>query len=292
MSISIRIAEGKEEKEKVYRLRYKVYIEEMKRTSKYMDTKRKTIEDPFDDDSVIFYAEDEGKVVGTLRMNMNENIPKEYVQLYQMEKLLEAFPKSVSITTKYVVEESYRKTSVASKLASEGFQYGLTHGIMFNIIDTNPYLLRLYQKMGYRMYTSNISHPEYGNVIPMVIFDDYQYLSSIRSPFRAVYKDKEISSDGVEFFRQYYRQYIDETAFFSLADEEIYSIVAEKIKGNPSEILSFLYNLKEEECKKILKYFDYISYKKDTIILQESHAPQLVPYRSKLAGSVQRFPPA
>lgn len=273
MAIDIRVAQSDSEKREVYKLRYKVYIEEMQRDSKYLVDGEDELKDPYDENGYILYAQKDGKVLGSLRLHTNENIPLEYIKLYKIEDLMSAFPERTSITTKFVVDKDYRTTNVAYELAKSVFEYGKSKGILFNIIDTNPYLLRFYQKMGYRLYTNNVNHPEYGNVLPMMLIDDKDYLNTVGSPLRKLTTDFT-SREGIEFFNQYYEEFAKEKPLFTLSHDEIWDYITNELGTNPNNELACLKDFSEEEGKYLLKCFDIITYSKDTKLSQEKDSPR------------------
>ena len=66
--LEIKLATTPEEKEAVYRFRYTVYVEEMGRYQATADHVGRRLADPEDDHSWIFFAADDGEVVGSFRM--------------------------------------------------------------------------------------------------------------------------------------------------------------------------------------------------------------------------------
>lgn len=57
------------DKQKIYRFRYEVYVEEMNRKQDYCDHISKTIIEPIDDTASLFAAFDQNEnVIGTLRL--------------------------------------------------------------------------------------------------------------------------------------------------------------------------------------------------------------------------------
>ena len=142
MPITIRLAEIEEDRQRVFRFRYEVYVEEMQRPQEYADHKAKTIEEPLDETGRIFLAEDEaGRVVGTVRSNYGSDTDfGYYAGLYGMESVGRSFPLRVSITTKLMVNAELRGSSLGCRLAMATYRDGLLDGILFDFIDCNPHL--------------------------------------------------------------------------------------------------------------------------------------------------------
>ncbi len=70
MSLTIRLAETSEDRQRVFRFRYEIYVEKMKRPQTYADHAARSVEEPLDGTGRIYLAEDDqGHVVGTVRSN-------------------------------------------------------------------------------------------------------------------------------------------------------------------------------------------------------------------------------
>src|SRR3989338_11633877 len=97
MPIEIRVARTQDERETVYRLRYTVYVEKMRRPC-HADHKKMRLTDVLDEKARILYACDNrtGKFVGTVRTNLGKDSPLEFVDEYEMKQFDQAFPKHVS----------------------------------------------------------------------------------------------------------------------------------------------------------------------------------------------------
>lgn len=188
MNIEVRLARGREELLKLFRFRYAIYVEEMGRKPNYADHALRTIEEPFDLTGYNLIALDCGQIVGALRANIGaETDFGQYVDLYEMRRAGSWFPQHVSMTSKFMVAPQHRGGTVAVRLALACFEFGCVHGIYFDFMDTNRHLEATYQRLGYRGYKGRAFHPEYGDVLPMVLsLTDEQHLKSVHSPYLRV----------------------------------------------------------------------------------------------------------
>src|SRR5262245_15298124 len=76
--ITVRRASSQGDREKIFRLRYEIYVEEMRRRQTHADHALRFIEEPFDDASaVLLLAEQDGEAVGTVRINFARHGPLE-----------------------------------------------------------------------------------------------------------------------------------------------------------------------------------------------------------------------
>jgi predicted GNAT family N-acyltransferase len=180
----IRAAESHEDRERIFRFRYQVYVEEMHRLQKYADHERRRIEEPFDATGHLLIAVSDGEVVGTLRTNLSSRADLGYyVQLFKLPSVGDAWPDRVSLTTKLMVAPSHRSGRLAVRLAREMYAFGEANGVEYDIIDCNAHLQDFFSRLGYQPYMGTAIHPEYGEVLPMrLALRDVAYLRSIRSP--------------------------------------------------------------------------------------------------------------
>jgi hypothetical protein len=186
MPTTIRKAESAEDRQRVFRFRYEIYVEEMNRPQTYADHAARMIEEPLDKTGRIYLAEDEqGRVVGTVRSNYGSDTDFGcYEDFYQLRYTGGSFPARVSITTKLMVAKDHRQGSLAARLSMATYRDGITSGILFDFIDCNPHLEDTFHRYGYRTYTGRICHPEYGDVLPMVLLlTDLDHLEQVGSPF-------------------------------------------------------------------------------------------------------------
>lgn len=181
----IRIAKSTEDRQRVFRLRYEVYVEEMKRVQKHVNHQNRTVEEPFDANGHLLLAQRGEETLGTLRTNFaRETDLGYYVSLFRLDSVGAAFPHRVSLTTKLMIRPDLRSGTLAFRLASAVYRYGLEQGIEHDFIDCNPHLEGFFQRLGFRTYMPKAVHPEYGEVLPLRLdLRDFDHLRRISSPF-------------------------------------------------------------------------------------------------------------
>jgi hypothetical protein len=192
VEVNIRLAETQEDRHKVYRFRYGVYVQEMNVPQSYADHAQKIIVEPLDHQAIIMAAFVDDAVVGTIRANTGRDSDLAYYpELYGMKDFARsAYPDRTSITTKFMVAAEYRNTTLAYRLAASIYRLGLEDNILYNFIDCKAEHASFYQMLGYRPYRGTIRHPEIGNeALPLVLpLTDLEYLAEVRSPFVKVAK--------------------------------------------------------------------------------------------------------
>ncbi|MBE7437440.1 MAG: GNAT family N-acetyltransferase [Spirochaetales bacterium] len=270
MGLTVKEALTPEDRERIYRLRYQVYVEEMGRKQSFADHENKKIREPYDETAHLFLAEEDGEIIGTIRTNFRQDGPLECEDLYNLERFSPFYPDRISMTTKLMVKHSHRNSVAASYLAVSAYKLMRETGIKLDFIDTNPHLVRLYQQMGYRIYKENINHPDYGNVIPMVfLLDDVEYLKLIGSPFQRYARNYNNTRESWEYFRQHFREYAYIKPLFSIKVDQLWEDFSNDLHKNPREVLTFLKDFSEDECKQLLNQLDLIPYDPGDIVFKQ-----------------------
>jgi GNAT superfamily N-acetyltransferase len=200
--IVIRCAVSDADRERIFRFRYEIYVEEMQRRQTHADHVARTVIEPFDETGHLFLALEGERIVGTARTNFGRETDLGYYrELYGMECVGQAFPGAVSVSTKLMVSPAHRRGTLGYRLVAHLFRFGCERGIEFDFIDCNPHLEEVYEKFGYRRYRGRIQHEEYGDVLPLLLCTrDLAHFTAIRSPLtricRECFRGAESSSPG------------------------------------------------------------------------------------------------
>jgi GNAT superfamily N-acetyltransferase len=188
MPIEIRMAQTQSDADAIFRLRYEVYVEELKRSQRYADHAERTVAEPLDRTGNLFCAFENGRVVGTVRTNYASKCDLgEYEELYAMASASAGqHPQSTSITTKLLVSAEHRNSSLGYQLAVATYQTALNDGIEYDFVDVYPARIPFFERLGYRIHRPAVSHAEYGAVVVMslAIRDEFHF-RKVGSPFLA-----------------------------------------------------------------------------------------------------------
>ena len=170
------------------RLRYSVYIEEMRRDEPDADHAARVLLDPTDRDSTVLAAFDaSGNAVGTVRLQSTEQIAEFDRTFHRFNDLPEELGKVGGLTSKLIVSRAHRKGSVATRLVVAVFELAYTSGHRINMINCNPPLDTFFEKLGFVRLAESQQHPVYGTVCLMFHpMADADWLEAIRSPFSRV----------------------------------------------------------------------------------------------------------
>lgn len=229
---TIRLAQSDADKEAIYRLRYRVYIEEMGGGARHTeaDTTGRQLYDEQDEHAYHFMGFQDGELVACARICLRRERPLECEDLLSLARFAPAYPSHISMTSRLVIDPRLRGTHLLRSLACSMYEYGRTQGMLFDFIDCHPRLLPLYSRLGYRIYKPGFRHPKYVYVVPMVLVgDDLEHLAEVKSPFLSIAKRLPSSHNGRELliraFPDSMHKYVsadqNATAFWSLLRERL-----------------------------------------------------------------------
>lgn len=194
MDLKFGIAETKDQREAVYRLRYDVYVEEMGRYQTVADHDRRMLYEDVDEQSRIAFAELDGEIVATGRVTWGGDapIPQRMVDQYQLAPFLAEVPQSaICVGERAMVRPHLRGSDVLLRMMGNGMQFANENRIQLTFGDCEPHLLNLYLGLGQRTYAkTNVNSAEAGYLIPIVtVIEDYEYFKHLNSPLLPYLRD-------------------------------------------------------------------------------------------------------
>lgn len=168
----------------LYRFRYSVYVEEMRRPQRYANHDEKIIVDPLDETGYNVVAFDRGLIAGCVRINFLRDGPiGDYAAFYEIEDLDADRARRASICTRLMIRASNRRTAATLRIMMGVYDFALRRGIDTNYIDCNRHLVGFFKKFGYVDFGTK-THVEYGPVTNMRLdLRDRDRLARVASPF-------------------------------------------------------------------------------------------------------------
>jgi len=276
--IEYKLAETEEERQAVFAFRYKVYREERELQMAEFDHERKVFKDPLDDcQPAIHYAVANGEIVATTRANLVSSIdhPKtleKFTALYRLDLFTETFPTNVlSLTSRFMVADRFRGSSIAGFLAAKSFEHAKEEGILFGFGLSPAALLELYEQLGYRRYTRNFLDPEFGYRVPMVmISDDTEYFRAIRSPLFRIAKKYDHNPETAEWFNKTFHLHPGNVNARLVSTKEFWTILSEQFHiAEGKQELPLFDGLSEEEKRQFLDKSTVLHCKAGDHIIQQ-----------------------
>lgn len=173
-----------EDREAAFRLRYAVYIQELKYPQRYANVEKTIIEDPFDASAILLVAKVGHCVVGTVRSNFGDRCSFGiFHELHKISQIALLDPKHVSMTSRLVVDRQYRSGRISLLLAQHIFQIGVAHGIKVDFIDCQKGLIPFYERLGYNLsFPEPFNHPELGPRYSLRLSTEAKNLREKKSP--------------------------------------------------------------------------------------------------------------
>lgn len=258
----IHIAVTQQEKEAIFHFRYQIYVEEMEKSVEHADYKNHSIYDAMDDFSTILYAlSDDNEIIGTLRVTFApaEKFPQEISNIFHMpafENICgESNSNHLALSTKLAIQNEYRSSTVLYLLLAKAYEIARQRKIQFNFGGANPYMLPLYEQMGYRQYTKNFTDPGYGLLIPLVmVVEDIDHFRAVHSPFYRLGRNLPNNPLAAQLFEERFPAAGQSFNSQLATREDIWLTVSRFLRRPPTEGISLFEGLSNEEAASLLHF--------------------------------------
>lgn len=171
MTLELFRAESDSDREELFRFRYSVYVEEMRRYRGTADHTGRRLVEPEDAHSVLYGARQNGVVVGAARTTFaTDGLSARQVEQYRLDPFLAEVPaKLVAVIERLMVVRDLRGSTVTSKLRELANQDLEAAGVRLLFGACEPHLLSLYLSTGARTYAErNVNSAEAGYLIPLL----------------------------------------------------------------------------------------------------------------------------
>ncbi len=256
-TINISVASTPAEKKEVYHLRYQVYVEEMSKHNHEVDYENKLLYDDMDEWSILLYAKIGSEIIATKRITIGTiaDFPQNLIDNLSLgtfdQSTTEYGKQKFAFITKLAVAPAYRNSSVLYLLMAKAYEICCNHHIQFIFGICYLHLLPLYEQMGCRRYYKNFFYPGLGLAFPIVMLaDDVEYLRKVRSPvFRIARKRKELNTTAVKWFDATFTYNSSIINSQLVSEEELWSILCERLQCLPTKAITLLNSLSVEEAK-------------------------------------------
>ncbi|WP_312562486.1 cyclic nucleotide-binding domain-containing protein [Anaerospora sp.] len=257
-SIQIGIAATDAEKEKIFHLRYEIYVEEMKRQPNLADHRSKQLVDEIDKWAILLYAKVGTEYIGTMRINIGsiDEFPSDLANVLLMNRFRQFCNTSgnplVAFSSKLMVSKQYRNSAALHLLSAKGYELYCNHHVRFNFGGCNFYLLRLYEQIGCRRFGRSFEDPGYGLLHPFILLvDDISHLKAVRSPFfRKARKREGLNSAATDWFFNEFPEAASMINSQLVTEGELWNIVTNHFSasGSPESVIPVLRGLSETEA--------------------------------------------
>jgi predicted GNAT family N-acyltransferase len=183
----VRTARTDEERERIYRFRYAVYVEEMGKPAERDAREKRRLCDGLDAWGTHLYLGADDEVKGCLRVARGDDGPWApwYEEAYAISKFTQAWsPEALSFSGRLMVEKRQRGLATATALTLAAYRIGREWEVSFNFIHTAEKLVPFFEHLGFRRYKDGFQDGSVGWRIPMVLLiRDHEHLRRVGSPF-------------------------------------------------------------------------------------------------------------
>ncbi len=256
--IRVHIASSPREKERVYRLRYQIYVEEMGKRLSHVDHRHRLLYDDMDDWGYLFYATAGREIVGTVRLHVgyNHHFSPELVEAMAMDRFASFRPASgspspLSFASKGMTASHYRNSPVHHLLCQQYYETCRSLGVLFHFSGGALSLVAMHEHLGSRRYKGNFFVPDYGCMVPFVtILDDLDHLHRVRSPFAEVADKWPDSPETAAWFAREFPQasarYINKQL---TGEAELWRLLGDRLGQRPEAAVGLFRGLSETEAR-------------------------------------------
>jgi CRP-like cAMP-binding protein len=270
--MEIRIATTPEEMERVYRLRYQCYVEELGWKYDQADANAKELRDPLDTAGTIYYAEDGGRMVATYCLHFagGFEIPEKWRKHYALD-CFAGFPESsFSFSSRLMVVPEFRGSTVVPRMLMKAYEEGWKRGTRFNFCFCRPRLIELYERLGFIRYKDNILEPAQGYMVPMILLnEDAAHLKAVHSPFYRICRANSPSQETAAWFDEQFPGMRASATKQMLAPEDFWTEWSEAMS---SENVTLLRGLTQEHLKVLLAAGTVLKCRAGDTLLREDEA--------------------
>lgn len=193
----------------IYRLRYRIYVEEMGKPYPSADDTLRLLTDQLDATAVLIYLTgDHGDVIGTLRCNRASDVLDctPLASCLQLADIPSAILPQVTVCSRLVLTRSQRNRVNFWRLVRAIYRWGLEHDIQLNLIHTNEALVPLFTRLGFRPFGDPFLDAQAGTrqQALYLLLHDSDHLQRVISPFLSelsAFQDSSNSHHGLSTIR-------------------------------------------------------------------------------------------
>ncbi|MCP5141147.1 MAG: GNAT family N-acetyltransferase [Chromatiales bacterium] len=251
----IRIAVSDAEKERIYRFRYAVYVEEMGKKPGYADHAGKRLYDPLDDDATLLYADVDGELVATVRLNLagDDGFDAYWNTIYHVDRWAAFPPRCLSMTSRLMVAPAWRGSTVLAALLAHIFRWARERGVRFDFCNCSPSLVEFYEQLGYRRYADGFMDEDAGYHVPLVFMtEDVEHMRAVRSPFWRDARKLPANSEGTDWFLRAFPEHAVHVNKRLVDTDGFWTLMEERLHADPRKGIGLLAGLDEEAARQFL----------------------------------------
>ena len=251
---TVRVAQNDVERFRLFRFRYSVLVEELDDNPPGRDDENLIVREAIDETSTLLYLANDNEILGTLRLSYGliTPVPPALYQGYGLDRFAEYADADLSLTSAWAVSARWRGSPALSVLFAAAYKMSKERNVRFDFCHCAPAQLQLFQRLGYRRYTSNFANDS-GLMMPMImLMDDVRHLKRVRSPlFRIACKYDASSATAVWFSRQF-PEANQATALVEMNEDDFWVYLTQQLHEPPHCSIPLLHGLTNQEAKRVI----------------------------------------
>ncbi len=251
--MDVRVAETAKEREDIYRFRYKVYVDDLKKEVPGSDSAKRELRDTEDESGILLYiADGGGAVLGTLRLNvLSKGVSEDLRQLYDLDQFDDVPAASISVASRFVVAAEAMTAGAA--LSQYALGWALEHGIKLVFSYCSPHMVASYEQLGFRRYKDNFTDPVGYRVPMLLVLFDKDHLRRIGSPLYPSIAPASNDTDWNKFFEAHFPEYHLPVNPRMYPQEEFWALLGDKLNSNPLESIPLFHGLTPEQASAVME---------------------------------------
>ena len=198
------VVENDSQMDKILALRYRIYIQELKKDLPWADHEGKRLPDPHDTAGSTHFAVSQigGRFIGCVRLHLGTAIPPELLEAMQIAEFVRNDNYRCGYVSKLMVERSLRGKGASNLMMMRMIEHGAAAGGEYALFHCNPKLVRLYERFGFRCFGMPFELNHVGTQIPMInLFGDAEHFAKVGSPLKDFVRKFELPTNRLQFLR-------------------------------------------------------------------------------------------
>jgi hypothetical protein len=164
---TIRIADSREERDRVFRFRFDSHVAEFGRWPTAGMRDRRMLREVADEGAVLLYAEWERRIAGALRLQIGPIPPDLRVGL-EASRFRKLPPREIAVADRIVVARAMRRTTLLAEIVGAAERESAARGAAVLLSHAREDHAHFYTAIGFRLYAPPFEMVELGNRYPLV----------------------------------------------------------------------------------------------------------------------------
>jgi len=277
----VSLARTSAQHEAVYRLRYDVYMRELRKGFlSDIDHEHGWIRDLGDkqDGVSIFYTGTEQAMTGSLRLQVWDpgRIPEDVFQRFSLHLFpgIEAY--KVSEASRLVVRPDMRGSRLLASLALAAFEHVVAkHDVFVSFLYCSPGLVRVFMHLGFRPYPGYVIPNEDGIRLPMfMVATDLEHLQAIGSPLASLMARHFPTDTMLPDMSPFLKVMSERPYHYETHPARVWQEVRDQLQPGPETRSPFLEGISASDVEVLCHYGFIMEIPSDKVVMREGLVEQ------------------